>query len=611
MCGFLGEFLFKKEAFISENAFSDILAFSKHRGSDDTKILKEINYRLGFNRLSILDLSTNGSQPKQSPSKRYNIVFNGEIYNYKALSKTYNLKNLNSTSDTEVLVYLLDVLGVKETLKVLNGMFAMMIVDTKENNCYMARDFAGIKPLFFGISDYGLVTASQFNQIHKHPWFIDKLQLSSDVVKGYFSYGYMLAPDTIYKDIHQVKPGELITVNSHGDINSDQFYAIETTIDYSEINEAILKSKLEAAVKHQMLSDVPLGTFLSGGIDSPLISAIAKSKSEDLEAFTLSVNDDVLDETEKATAYGAHLGISHHLIDIAPEELLKEVDAHFKFMTEPFGDYSSIPTYAVTKGAKSSKTVMLSGDGGDELFFGYPRMLHVIKLRHWFKVPFLIRKPLSRLAIKLGFLKSWAPYNFETFNDFVKAKQSYINKKVIVTAFPNTNDSNAFTSLFKFHNTFSKDNLLQKLRLNEFYGHLQRVLIKVDRMSMANSLEVRVPFLDKEIIDYTFKWFPKELKSKADLKYPLKKLLESYYPKPLIEEEKKGFAVPIDKWLRNQLKSDLERVIFNTPIYGNSNFEESVMQNYVNDFLNKKHDEAWGVWHIYAWQKWAINEGLL
>ena len=154
MCGFLGEFLFKKEAFISENAFSDILAFSKHRGSDDTKILKEINYRLGFNRLSILDLSTNGSQPKQSPSKRYNIVFNGEIYNYKALSKTYNLKNLNSTSDTEVLVYLLDVLGVKETLKVLNGMFAMMIVDTKENNCYMARDFAGIKPLFFGISDY-------------------------------------------------------------------------------------------------------------------------------------------------------------------------------------------------------------------------------------------------------------------------------------------------------------------------------------------------------------------------------------------------------------------------------------------------------------------------
>ena len=130
-------------------------------------------------------------------------------------------------------------------------------------------------------------------------------------------------------------------------------------------------------------------------------------------------------------------------------------------------------------------------------------------------------------------------------------------------------------------------------------------------MSMANSLEVRVPFLDKEIIDYTFKWFPKELKSKADLKYPLKKLLESYYPKPLIEEEKKGFAVPIDKWLRNQLKSDLERVIFNTPIYGNSNFEESVMQNYVNDFLNKKHDEAWGVWHIYAWQKWAINEGLL
>ena len=611
MCGFIGEFLFKKDGFTSDEVFSNILELSKHRGPDDTQIIKDKNYRLGFNRLSILDLSSNGSQPKQSPSKRYKVVFNGEIYNYQQLSEAYNLENLVSTSDTEVLVCLLDVLGVKETLKVLNGMFAIMIVDTKENNTYLARDFAGIKPLFYGIHDYGLVAASQFNQIHRHPWFIEKLSLRSEVLKGYFSYGYLLAPDTIYKGIHQVKPGEIITVNSYGEIQKEQFYEIETNITYSEINETLLKSKLQSTVEHQMLSDVPLGTFLSGGIDSPLITAIAKNKNVNLEAFTLSVNDATLDETEKAKAYSKHLGINHYLIDIDSEELLSEIDTHFKFITEPFGDYSSIPTYAVTKGAKSSKTVMLSGDGGDELFFGYPRMLHILQLRHWFKIPFVIRKPLSRLALKYRFLKSWAPYNFETLSDFIKSKQSYINENTIVKAFPKISYSKEFKLLFRFHNRLSKNELLQKLRLNEFYGHLQRVLIKVDRMSMANSLEVRVPFLDKEIIDYSFKWLPKEFKSKANLKFPLKKLLESYYPKSVIEENKKGFAVPIDEWLHHQLKDDLENVIFNLPIYGNSYFNESVLKAYVKDYLNKKHNESWGVWHIYAWQKWAINEGLI
>lgn len=607
MCGFLSEFLFKTNTFISGDEFSHLLALSKHRGPDDTQIVKKDNFRLGFNRLAILDLSQNGSQPKSSPSKRYHVVFNGEIYNYQKLLKEHNLGNLKSTSDTEVLVNLLDKLGVKKTLKSLNGMFAITIIDTMENSAYLARDFAGIKPLFYGIHKNGIVSASQFNQIQKHKWFNNNLQLRPDVIKAYFSLGYMLAPDTIYEAIFQVKPNELVTIKSTGNIEKNKILDLENSDNQNKNFDTVL----QAAVKSQLVSDVPLGSFLSGGIDSPLITAVAKDQKLNLEAFTLSVKDDVLDESEKAKAYANHLKVKQHLISIESKDLSKEVDTHFKYITEPFGDYSSIPTFAISKAAKTKNTVMLSGDGGDELFFGYPRMLHILKLQRWFKIPYLIRKPLARFAIKLGILDSWAPFNFKNLNAFVKAKQSYINENVLHKAFKKSKYPEVVNSLFNFNAFQSKTKMLLALRQNEFNVHLQRVLIKVDRMSMANSLEVRVPFLDQSVIRYAFDWQPKQFESKKNLKYPLKKLLEKYYPKSIIERKKQGFAVPIEKWLRHELKTDVENTVLKKSIYGNEYFDEVILIKYVTDFFEKKHDEAWGIWHIYAWQKWAINEGLI
>lgn len=611
MCGFLGEFLFKKDTFISEKVFSNLLELSKHRGPDDTQVFQGENYRLGFNRLSILDLSTNGSQPKQSSSKRYHVVFNGEIYNYKALAEQYELKNLKSTSDTEVLVSLLDVLGVKETVALLNGMFAIMIVDTQTNDIYLVRDFAGIKPLFYGVSEKGLVTASQFNQVFKHPWFSEYLELRADVMKGYFSLGYMLAPDTIYRNIYQVRPGELLQIDAKGCIKKEAYLQFGEAQRNQKDSEPIHASKLNIVVKNQMVSDVSLGSFLSGGIDSPLVTAVAYKSSPKLQAYTLAVDHKKLDETEKAKDYVKYLKIKHHFINISQPELLNVVETHFKYMTEPFGDYSSIPTFAVSKGAKVNNTVMLSGDGGDELFFGYPRMLHIIKLRHWFKIPFQLRKPLVRIAIKTGFLNSWAPYNFRDLSHFVKAKQSYINEESVGTFFNNQSYTAEVENIFDFNNQLTKFALLKKLRVNEFYGHLQRVLVKVDRMSMANSLEVRVPLLDKEILNNAFNWQPSIFKLNTDLKKPLKSLLQTYYPKKLINQEKKGFAVPISDWLHGELKKDVEDVVLAYDIYGNSKLKESELKRYVSDFLDYKHKEAWGVWHIYAWQKWAINEGLI
>lgn len=612
MCGFLAEFTFHQNKLTDAKLFTELLQLSKHRGPDSTLIHAEKNHQLGFNRLAILDLSENGNQPKYSPSKRYRIVFNGEIYNYKDLEKKHQLSNLQSTSDTEVLVHLLDRLGVEETLKSLNGMFAISIIDVQTNELYLARDFAGIKPLFYGVSEKGIVSASQFNQVFKHPWFNTDLQLRADIMKEYFGFGYMQAPNTIYKHIFQVKPGELLKISSNGKIEKSIF----SKFNFFESNSnkdsfKATKEALKKSVSKQLVSDVPLATFLSGGIDSPLITAISKELHPSIEAFTVSVDDELLDETKEASAYAKHINIKHEIQHINQTDLLKHIDEHFKALPEPFGDYSSIPTYIISKKAKEKHTVMLSGDGGDELFYGYPRMLDVMNKKVWFRIPFSIRKPVLRILNKLNIINTWAPFHYESLNQWITEKHTHIFKSNLDAFFHNTKFSKELITLYNIEVSKHKTCLLQGLRQNEFYGHLQRVLIKVDRMSMANSLEVRVPFLDKYVIENALKFKPNHFKNNTDLKVLLKEIMADYFPQEIINQQKKGFAVPIVQWLHNELEDDVINVIFNKPFYGAHLVNVKDVKEYVNQFYNKKHDSAWGVWHIYAWQKWAISQGLI
>ncbi|TWO34370.1 asparagine synthase (glutamine-hydrolyzing) [Seonamhaeicola sediminis] len=609
MCGFLTEFSFGNHGVINSTVFEELLRLSKHRGPDNTTISAQQNYRLGFNRLAILDLSAQGNQPKYSPSQRYHVVFNGEIYNYKALQEQYKLNNLNSTSDTEVLIHLLDVLGVYDALKVLNGMFAIAVVDTKTNALFLARDFAGIKPLFYGVSDLGVVAASQFNQIFRHPWFKETLELRPDIIKEYFGFGYMQAPNTIYNNIYQVRPGECLKIQHGEAVERRLFYKAKTKTN--DVFESTIKPTLEAAVKRQLVSHVPLASFLSGGIDSPLITAMAKKEKSDLEAFTLSVNHKALDEGQQAFSYAKEVGVKQQIHKVNEEDLLAVVNEHFKFMGEPFGDYSSIPTYLIAKKAKVKHTVMLSGDGGDELFFGYPRMLDVYNKRHWFKIPYLIRKPLVRLANKLNLTNTWGPYHYKHIGDWVMGRQAHVFKKDLDGFLNDTDYSEEFRCLYDFHKATSKNDMISQLRLNEFYGHMQRVLVKVDRMSMAHGLEVRVPFLDKQVIDDALSKQPKSFRSQTDLKKVLKTLMLDYYSPSSINNKKQGFAVPMFDWLHGYLKADVEEVVLQTPFYGASHINEEAVKDYVKQFFKEKHDAAWGVWHIYAWQKWAIGEGLV
>ena len=496
MCGFLGEFSFKNSDLINREKFDSLLQLSKHRGPDNTSVVRDGYFQLGFNRLAILDVSAKGNQPKQSPSKRYVVVFNGEIYNYKELQEKYQLKNLQSTSDTEVLIHLLDKCGVEETVNMLNGMYSIAIVDTLNKTVSLARDFAGIKPLFYGKSKKGIVFASQFDQIFKHSWHYSSLKLRPEIMKEYFGFGFMNAPNTIYQNIFQVEPGELLQFSEHGNLIKKLHlkFSKDTSKIIEKKSEKTYNAVLKKAVSKQLISDVPLASFLSGGIDSPLITAVAKETKKDIEAFTFGIDNVKYDESKKAIAYAKHLKIEHTLVNVNENEIVSNIDEHFQYLSEPFGDYSSVPTYLITKKARKSHTVMLSGDGGDELFFGYPRMLDVLNKRHWFSIPFIIRKPLIMILNKLSIINTWAPYSYRTLEEWIKAKQLHIFPELLDSFFEKDVFSIEIDKLFEMPKKQSKHQLLHWLRWNEFYGHMQRVLIKVDRMSMGNSLEVRVHY---------------------------------------------------------------------------------------------------------------------
>ncbi|TPV33849.1 asparagine synthase (glutamine-hydrolyzing) [Paucihalobacter ruber] len=612
MCGFLAEYTYTNIQLSNKASFLELLILSKHRGPNNLGYLKGDNYQLGFNRLAIRDTSSKGSQPMLSPSGRYHLLFNGEIYNHNELINNFQLFNLVSTSDTEVIVHLLDKVGFKKTVQSLNGMFAIVVIDTVAQTLLMARDFAGIKPLFYGVSKKGMVAASQFNQVFNHHYFKDNLMLQKEVIMDYFGMGYMQAPNTVFKDIKQVQPGTYIEVSNTGTINISDFKSFgfnKSTGQEFEID--ILKQTLKKSVSSQLVSDVPLATFLSGGIDSPLITALAHQTKHDLTAFTIKVEDSKLDESVSASNFATKLNIRHEVHAVNQVDLLKVVDNHFDFLHEPFGDYSSIPTFLITKLASQNFTVMLSGDGGDELFFGYPRMMDIYKKRHWFKIPFASRKPLIRLLNKIGIINTWAPFHHQNLEDWIQSKHCYIDFNRLKRMLPNAQFSHGAKNLYKLPNKLSAKKLLLWLRYNEFYAHLQRVLIKVDRMSMANSVEVRVPFLDKQVIEEALNYVPKHFEKSEHLKKPLKDLLKEFNEAHLENNQKKGFSVPINNWLLNELREDLKTVVFNIPIYGSSFINSSEIKDFVTEFLDGTHQNGWGVWHIYAWQKWAIKNNLL
>ena len=613
MCGFLGEISTK---LIEAKDFKNLLDLSINRGPDQHGVWQVDNCQLGFNRLSIIDLSENGNQPLMSPSGKFAMVFNGEIYNYKELQKKYEIADvdLRSSSDSEILSHLIEKVDLNTFVNELNGMFAISIWNIKKKELYLIRDFAGIKPLFYGLHNEGIVFASQFNQVFHHPAFSSK-KIRPEIMKEFFGLGYMHAPNTIFEKIFQVEAGQYVVWNLESKTLSEKvnYFEWETKAtlldDVKEAREQF-SSCLDEIVKHQLQADVPVASFLSSGYDSSLVTAYAKKNKSDLKAFTFGIDDPKLNEAEKAKEYATILKVSHIVEQCNSKDLLNIVDEHFRLMPEPFGDYSSIPTYLITQKAKQYATVMLSGDGGDELFWGYPRFRKSVNQGHWFRYPLWLRKIIVPFFRKRNKLLSRSLDVLPHFSDWILEKQLHFTG--LDTLIPNHNFSKELIETYKFKRSNTKQNILLYLKENEFYAHLQRTLRKVDLMSMANSLEVRVPFLDKKMILFSNTIIPQFTIKHNRPKLILKDDLYQFINIEDVSKEKKGFAVPIEKWLKNELKDDFLNTVIHTSFYGKEYLNMNFLQTLVSDFYQHKNNvNPWGLWNLYAWQKWAINNKLV
>ncbi len=562
---------------------SKATAALERRGPDFQNIYHDQTVALGHRRLSVIDTSSDANQPMWDVSGRYCLIFNGEIYNYKELQSQLVAKGITfrSKSDTEVLLQLLIMHGL-DALEKVHGFFALALYDRDEKNLLIARDRIGIKPLYYLHDGDRLLFGSEMKAIVEYG--INK-DIDYSALYTYLQLNYIPAPATIFNGVKKLLPGHYISIKS-GEVEVKSFYTLpfskDTYItDSYEDQQKKLKELLESSVQKRLVADVPLGSFLSGGIDSSVIATLAKRHKPDLHTFSIGYKDEkFFDETHYARAVAKKIGSEHTVFSLTNHDLYKEVYNILDYIDEPFADSSAIAVYILSKETRKHATVALSGDGADELFAGYNKHAAFLRVINggsamnvvgslsslWSVLPksrsnALTNKFRQLLRFSQGMKLSskerywqWAGY----------AKESDID---------NLLSSNSRKALnLQQYETLKKD-LLKHIPENEsindlLYTDIQLVLTddmltKVDRMSMANSLEVRVPFLDHELVEYAMK-LPED--SKINLsrrKRILQEAFKDILPDELYNRPKKGFEVPLLKWFRKEMKSMIQDDLLN------------------------------------------------
>lgn len=567
---------------------------------------------LSFRRLAILDLSSSGSQPMTTREGRYVLVYNGEVYNFREIRSELEDKGIKfkSSSDTEVVLQSLVYWG-KEALNLFNGMFALAFYDSLEKRLLLARDHAAIKPLYYLHNSEGIVFASQYDQILAHPW-ARNYEVSQESLSLYLNLGFIPSPYGILKNTFMMEAGSWLETDLKGQVTKGKFYEFPVYKEpdlrgneaYDAVNDAVTR-----AVKRQLVSDVPVGAFLSGGIDSPLVAAKIKAlNAASVKVFTLGVPGDPMDESADAALYAKELGVEHIVEHVSQQEALSMLDEVVHSCGEPFADYSIFPTLLISRIARRHVKVMLSGDGGDELFWGYvARFGSVLEKAKDFKQPYALRwmRWWARRMLRGG-----GGYRYSSSHHSIGAwylqKHMKLPENVLSRIFP---ELTSLPSDFKdFHfRDFDIDKTAQWLRWNEYYQHLAMVLLKVDRGSMANSLEVRVPLLDREVVDIASRV---DWKSCLDVKnrigkIPLRQSLARHVNHRTAG--KRGFAVPMADWLRGNLKPVFEGVISGRKEILGTPINQSELRSAFKAHQTKKADLAWGLWMILSLFLWEKN----
>lgn len=603
-----------------------------HRGPDAGREYLEPHIGLSHRRLAIIDLSEAGVQPMHSHDNDYVIAFNGEIYNFLALREELEAKGypFKTHTDTEVILALYHYEGV-ELLKKINGMFAFALWDKKQESLFIARDRIGKKPLYYYQKDNDIIFASELKALMTLPDIPREVRL--DAVYDFFAYQYIPDPKTIYQDIYKLEPGHYLTINKDG-IKKAQYWDISfahtTNASEGEL-KAELQERAKACTEQRMVSDVPLGAFLSGGVDSSgvvaLMAKIAQEKGDKpITTCSIGFDEEKFDETKFAAMVAEQYQTDHHKL-IVQENVEDNLEDIVRFFDEPFADPSLVPTYFVSQLAREKVTVAIAGDGGDEVFAGYEKYAvdHIEnKLRT--KIPAWIRTKvlpsLSKLAASINInlfqrassllhsLSVDPAMGFYISNSFIKDAiwQSLINDE---TKAQLEGYHPAQQTIDYYHQCDGSDHL-SRILYTDMKTYLPGgILVKVDRMSMANSLEVRAPILDYTMMEFASS-LPSQLKfhvddNKTEKKYLLKEAFKDYLSDDILYRKKMGFSVPLASWLRNELKAITEEKLLNRTQGLCQFFKQEQITKLWHEHKTHKKDNATVLWSMLMFQMWWDN----
>lgn len=557
MCGICGELRFQSRPSVAN--WKKLSTLMQRRGPDAEGLWKDDHCTLAFRRLAILDLSPSGHQPMHSQNGRWVLVYNGELYNYKPIR--HELEQLGwrfrSSGDTEVVLNALAEWGTA-ALDRFNGMFALGFYDVQTHELLLAIDHAGIKPLYVLHHHEGVFFASQYNQILAHPW-AQHGKVSGEALSAYFLRMAIPAPHAILDNTTMLEAGTWLKINADGGQQQQKYYTfpkLDATLAGHDAYAAV-DAAVTDAVRRQLMSDVPLGTFLSGGIDSPLVTAKAGQLTQGtIRSYSIGTTDPATDESDDASFYARELGVQHTLQRFTPEMALSALNDAIDASGEPFAEYSILPTLLVAKLARQDVTVILSGDGGDELFWGYTRMIHGLRYSTAYHLPSAARRLLAMP------LAQRRPYTYDslkmpTLGAWYQSIHSYVSEARLASVFPTLP---ILQREFDFSGA-SRTGFAQWMRHQEFSYYLPKVLLKMDRGSMYHSLETRVPLLDKNVIAVAAQvdWQSCVNLGKKLGKVPLRQALSQYTSHQ--SRKKRGFSVPIGQWLRTSLRNTFQDMV--------------------------------------------------
>ncbi len=655
MCGITGIFgNLRKEEF--DRSIHKMSAELTHRGPDDagTWIDEENGIAFGHQRLSIIDLSSAGHQPMVSPCRRFVTIFNGEIYNHlelrDELNDAMNSMSWHGHSDTETLVTAFSQWGIERTLEKLVGMFAIVVWDFQEKKLILVRDRFGEKPLYYGWSNGVFLFGSELKALRKYKGFNN--QIDRSVLSLYMQYMHIPAPYSIFKNVYKLEPGCVLEIDEKGlfqspkeapfapfnsqGVSIKQWYSLSDIAksgqknlikDEGEAIELLEKTLLES-VRSQLITDVPLGAFLSGGVDSSIIVSLMQQLSDHpVKTFTIGFEESAFNEAIYAKEVAKHLGTDHHELYVTANDAYKVIPSLPTLYDEPFADSSQIPTYLVSKLARQHVTVSLSGDAGDELFGGYNRYLWGDRI--WNRIKWMPQSLRHTLGVSIQKLpaSAWDKVGHSLPTKYRVASMG--NKAHRIARHLETVNSlddmyfNLVTEGYRDENLVINDRLVLETKLNDSNIVLgiseseQRmmlwdsltylpddILTKVDRAAMGVSLETRIPFLDHRVAELAWR-LPLSMKIKnGEGKWPVRQVLYKYVPKELIERPKAGFAIPVGQWIRGPLREWADNLLDETRIKHDGYFNPQLVRQLWEQHLSGRYDWTSRLWAILMFQAW-------